>query len=56
MSNAKDVMEAGEAKERSRCEVCGNEGETVVVPFRDPPNRFCLRCAVEYGDTSDLED
>jgi len=53
----KDLLESGEMKARSRCEVCGRIGETVIVPHREPPNRFCLRCAVEYGDTSsDYDD
>lgn len=56
MSKSRDLNEAGELKTQSRCEVCGHVGETVFVPHRDPPNRFCLRCAVEYGDTSDLDE
>jgi len=43
---------------QSRCDVCGHIGETVYQPDRSPPNRFCLRCAVEYGNAAggDYED
>ncbi len=37
---------------QSRCDVCGKLGETVYQPDRSPPNRFCIRCAVEYGNTA----
>ena len=40
----------GEVKEVSRCDICGATGETVVLPDRPPPDRFCLKCAVEYGN------
>ena len=49
-------LESGEAKAQSRCEVCGRGGETIIVPLREPPNRFCHPCAIEYGDTSEYED
>lgn len=56
MPKDRHLAEAGETKSHGRCEVCGREGEIVFVPRKDPPNRFCLRCAVEYGDTSDLDE
>lgn len=53
----KDVLEAGEALVQHRCEVCGAQGETVLAPERPPPNRFCLRCVVEYGNApGDYDD
>jgi hypothetical protein len=45
-----DPVEKGEAHAVSRCDVCGAVGDTVLVPDRPPPSRFCLRCVVEYGD------
>lgn len=55
--DGKDPLETGEIKAQSRCDVCGVVSETVSVVDRPPPNRFCLRCAVEYGDsTTDYED
>ena len=51
--NNASPTELGEIKApQSRCEICGKEGETVYVPERPPPNRYCLRCAVEYGNSS----
>lgn len=52
MPHPTNVEPKGEVKEESRCDVCGAAGETVVLPDRPPPNRFCLKCAVEYGDQS----
>lgn len=54
MPHSTTVEPKGEVKLTSRCDICGATGETVVLPDRDPPNRFCLRCAVEYGsETAD---
>ena len=48
----KDPAEVGEIQApKSRCEVCGQMGETIYRPGGSPPNRFCLRCAVEYGNS-----
>lgn len=50
-------QEKGEARDpASRCQVCGATGQTVYVPDRPPPNRFCLRCVVEYGHVVDGDD
>jgi hypothetical protein len=38
-----------------RCQVCGAEGDTIAIPGAPPPNVFCARCAIEYGE-SVLED
>jgi hypothetical protein len=35
-----------------RCQVCGAEGKTLAVPGAPPPNEFCARCAIEYGETA----
>ncbi len=50
MPNTTTVEPKGEVKVESRCDICGATGETVVLPDRPPPNRFCLKCAVEYGN------
>lgn len=56
MVKRRDQLDAGEVKVQSRCEVCGRPGETILVPLREPPNRFCHACAIEYGDTSEPDD
>lgn len=39
-----------------RCQICGAEGETIVVPLVPPPNQFCRRCAIEYGESVDEDE
>jgi hypothetical protein len=39
-----------------RCQVCGEEGKTFAVPGAPPPNEFCARCAIEYGETATAEE
>ena len=50
MPNSTTVEPKGEVKVESRCDICGAAGETVILPDRPPPNRYCLKCAVEYGN------
>lgn len=52
------IAEAGEVKApQTRCELCGTVGHTVYDPNKAPPNRLCLRCAMEYGNSvGDYED
>ncbi len=33
-----------------RCQVCGEAGRVLAVPGAPPPNEFCPRCAIEYGE------
>ncbi|BDG08678.1 hypothetical protein [Anaeromyxobacter paludicola] len=42
----------GEVMLRGQCQVCGAEGPIVAVPLADPPNQFCPRCAIEYGESA----
>ncbi len=34
------------------CQVCGEEGPVIAVPGAAPPNAFCPRCAIEYGEAA----
>ncbi len=40
----------GEAEAVGRCQVCGAQGRIITVPGAPEPNRFCARCAIEYGE------
>jgi hypothetical protein len=28
----------------------------IAVPGAEPPNEFCARCAIEYGETAQEDD
>jgi hypothetical protein len=45
-------IDRGEVELPGRCQVCGAEGKTIAVPAAPPPNAFCARCAIEYGETA----
>ncbi len=40
----------GEVEVVGRCQVCGQVGKTLALPAAPPPNQFCPRCAIEYGE------
>jgi hypothetical protein len=42
----------GEVELPGRCQVCGVEGTAIAVPGAPPPNEFCPRCAIEYGEAA----
>ncbi len=42
----------GEVELPGTCQVCGAEGKTIAVPGAPPPNAFCPRCAIEYGEVA----
>ena len=44
------ITERGEAMGRGCCQICGARGEVVKVLDAPPPNQFCERCAIEYGE------
>jgi hypothetical protein len=54
MRNSTDEspMDRGEVEIPGRCQVCGAEGKVVAVPGAPPPNEFCARCAIEYGEAA----
>jgi hypothetical protein len=39
----------GEVMLTGTCQVCGADGPVIAVPGAPPPNLFCPRCAIEYG-------
>jgi hypothetical protein len=52
-STKESPMDRGVVVMPGRCQVCGAEGETVAVPGAPPPNEFCARCAIEYGEAAE---
>lgn len=40
----------GQVEATGRCQVCGTEGPIIQVHGAPEPNRFCARCAIEYGE------
>ncbi len=46
----------GEVEVAGRCQVCGQLGSTLALPGAPPPNQFCPRCAIEYGEMSAGDD
>ncbi len=49
-------VDRGEVMLRGRCQVCGVEGEVVARPAAEPPNQFCPRCAIEYGEVAAIDE
>jgi hypothetical protein len=49
-------IDRGEVELPGRCQVCGAEGKMIAVPAAPPPNEFCARCAIEYGETAAAEE
>lgn len=49
-------LDRGEVELPGRCQVCGAEGKTIAVPSAPPPNEFCARCAIEYGQEAAADE
>lgn len=49
-STDESPVDRGEVEIPGSCQVCGAEGKTIAVPGAPPPNEFCARCAIEYGE------
>lgn len=49
-------LDRGEVEVPGRCQVCGAEGSVIAVPGAPPPNEFCRRCAIEYGEAVEDPD
>lgn len=49
-------LDRGLVELTGRCQVCGAEGRVIAVPGAPPPNEFCARCAIEYGEALDDEE
>ncbi len=45
-------QDVGQVVVRGTCQVCGVEGPVIEVPGAPPPNAFCPRCAIEYGQSA----
>jgi len=45
-------QDLGQVELRGTCQVCGAQGPVIAVPGAPPPNAFCPRCAIEYGQTA----
>lgn len=55
-STKESPIDRGVVELPGRCQVCGAEGKTLAVPGAPPPNEFCARCAIEYGETVASEE
>jgi hypothetical protein len=49
-------LDRGEVVIRGRCQVCGEEADTIAVPGAAEPNQFCPRCAIEYAEAPGVDD
>ena len=49
-STKESPVDRGEVTLAGQCQICGATGETIAVPGAPPPNQFCRRCAIEYGE------
>ncbi len=49
-------IDRGVVEVEGRCQVCGTEGPVLAVPSAPPPNEFCERCAIEYGEAVEEDD
>ena len=54
-STKESPVDRGVVQMPGRCQVCGAEGEAVAVPNAPPPNEFCPKCAIEYGEAAGTE-
>lgn len=45
-------LDRGQVEMEGRCQVCGTFGRVIAIPGAPPPNEFCPRCAIEYGESA----
>jgi hypothetical protein len=55
-STDESPVDRGEVELPGRCQVCGEVGKTIAVPGAAPPNEFCARCAIEYGQAGETDE
>lgn len=48
-STKDNPVDRGEMTVAGRCQICGQEGNTIAVPEAPTPNQFCPKCAIEYA-------
>ena len=51
VSRRSSPQEEGQVEVRGVCQVCGAAGPVIALPGAPPPNTFCARCAIEYGQS-----
>jgi hypothetical protein len=44
-------LDRGQVELQGICQGCGARGRVIAVPGAPPPNEFCARCAIEYGES-----
>jgi uncharacterized protein (DUF983 family) len=49
-------LDRGEVELQGRCQVCGEEGRVWAVPGAPPPNAYCARCVIEYGEAAQYDE
>lgn len=49
-------LDRGQVELEDRCQVCNELGRVIAIPGAPPPNAFCARCAIEYGEVVADED
>lgn len=45
-------IDRGQVELTGRCQICLAEGRVIAIPGAPPPNEFCPRCAIEYGEAA----
>lgn len=45
-------LDQGQVELQGICQGCGERGPVIAVPGAPPPNEFCPRCAIEYGENA----
>ncbi len=55
-STKQSPVDRGEVVLTGRCQVCGQEGQTLAMPGAPAPNQFCERCAIEWSEAPATEE
>jgi hypothetical protein len=49
-------LDRGQVEMEGRCQVCGEPGRVTALPGAKPPNAFCAKCAIEYGEAPEDDE